>query len=282
MSKMRIGQVDYLTTLPVCHALEDSILPFAGELIKGSPTMLNKMFLAEQLDVACISSIEYARNVEKCMIIPNLSASADGPVHNIYLFSKVPVTELEGKKICLASEASTSVAVLKVLFDHYYHVDARFTTTESDIDKMMSKSDGALLIGDYAMRAHLKVKNEDLPYHITDLGEVWKQFTGEKMVYGLWVVKRDFAKEHPEEVQGFFDMLVQAKQYSSENMTALLKKGRRRTGLPMEELEEFFNAMNCELEEDHRKALLTFYDYCYKSGLIDERVRLAVWGEEDI
>lgn len=282
MSRMRIGQVDYLTTLPVCHALEDSILPFAGELIKGSPTMLNKMFLAEQLEVACISSIEYARNIDKCMIIPNLSASSDGPVHNIYLFSKVPVTELEGKKVYLTTEAATSVAVLKVLFDHYYHVDAKLNTMEPDINKMMSNGDGALLIGDYAMRAHLKVKNENLPYHITDLGEVWKQFTGEKMVYGLWVIRRNFAREHQEEVQGLFDTLVQAKQYSTDNMTALLKKGRRRTGLPMEVLEEFFYSMNSEFEEDHRKALLTFYDYCYKSGLIDERVRLAVWGEEDI
>ncbi|RYD02060.1 hypothetical protein N752_26785 [Desulforamulus aquiferis] len=99
--KSSVRQVDYLNCLPVFHALEDGILPFEGELIKGTPTMLNKMLLEGELDVTALSSIEYARHVDKCFILPNLSVSADGPVHSIFLFSHVPVTELEGKKYVL-------------------------------------------------------------------------------------------------------------------------------------------------------------------------------------
>ena len=40
---------------------------------------------------------------------------------------------------------------------------------------MMAEGDGALLIGDDAMRAHLRVKQEKLAYHETDLGKAWKQ-----------------------------------------------------------------------------------------------------------
>jgi len=282
VARIRLGQVDYLNTLPVFHALEDGMLPFNGELVKGPPTMLNQMLLEGQLDVASISSVEYARNIDKCMILPNLSVSADGPVRSILLFSYVPVTELDRKKVCLTSSSATSVALLKVLFDHYYHVEANFVTMPPDLEKMMAEGDAALLIGDDAMRAHLWVLQDRLPYHVTDLGEVWKQFTGERMVYALWVVRKDFAKDHPEDVDALCSLLSDAKRIAGDNMPALLKKSRRRTGLPMDYLEEYFKTINNEFEQDHRRALLTYYDYCYKSGLIEERVRLSVWGEEDV
>ena len=51
---------------------------------------------------------------------------------------------------------------------------------------MMLKADGALLIGDEVILAHQRVKEKHLPYQVTDLGDAWKQFTGEKwsMPYG--------------------------------------------------------------------------------------------------
>ncbi|ABO50709.1 protein of unknown function DUF178 [Desulforamulus reducens MI-1] len=282
MGKIRFGQVDYLNTLPVFHALEDGLLPFDGELIKGPPTMLNKMFMEDQLEVASISSVEYARNIDKCIILPNLSVSADGPVQSILLFSRAPIVELEGRKICLTSSSATSVALLKVLFQHYYHLEVEYVTQKPDLDSMMAEGDGALLIGDDAMRAHLRVKQEKLAYHVTDLGEAWKQFTGERMVYALWVIRKEFAKENPEVVNNLCHQLVEAKKLADQSLSAVLEKGRRRSGLPMEILEEYFNTINNAFAEDHRRALLTFYDYCYKSGLIEERVRLAIWGEENV
>ncbi|AEF94438.1 protein of unknown function DUF178 [Desulfotomaculum nigrificans CO-1-SRB] len=282
MTKIRFGQVDYLNTLPVYHALEEGILPFDGELVKGPPTMLNKMLLEGKLHISSMSSIEYARNVDQCMILPNLSVSADGPVQSILLFSRLPVTELDGKTICLTSSSATSVGLLKVLFDHYYHVEARYVTMAPDLDRMMTTGDAALLIGDDAMKEHLKVKRENLPYQVTDLGEVWKQFTGESMVYALWVIRRDFAKAHPEAVNALCQTCLAAKSYAADHLEGLLEKSRRRTGLPIDVLVDYFKTINNEFTEEHRKALLTYYDYCYKSGLIEERVRLAVWGEESV
>lgn len=282
MVRIRLGQVDYLNTLPVFHGLEDGILPFDGELIKGSPTAINQLFLEGRLDVASISSIEYARNIDKCMILPQLSVSAEGPVKNILLFSAVPVTELDRKRVLLSPEAETAVGLLRVLFDHYYHVDAKLAYLHASLSKMLESADAALLVGDEAIRTHLQVVQGQQPYHVIDLGEVWKQFTGEKLVSGLWVVQKDFAREYPEQVQVLCELLLQSRQHAQENMSVLLKKGRRRTGLPTEVLEDIFNTVNNELTEHHRRALLTYFDYCYKSGLIEERVRLAIWGEEGV
>lgn len=279
MSRLRLGQVDYINCLPVYHALEEGLLPLEAELVKGPPTRLNRLFLGGELETTPISSIEYARNNDCCFILPDLSISADGRVASILFFSKMPVTELEGKKVCLTESSATSVALLKVLFDHYYHVEVQFETTPPDLDRMMDAADGALLIGDDAMRAHQRVKELGLPYHITDLGDAWKQFTGEKMVYAVWVVRKIYAEINPEEVNLLSRALLESKKMGLSQVPALVAKAQKRSGLPLPVIEDYFEIIRHEFGEDYRRALLTFYDYAYKSGLIDERVKLRVWGE---
>ncbi|OPY55946.1 MAG: Chorismate dehydratase [Pelotomaculum sp. PtaU1.Bin035] len=279
MSGIRLGQVDYINCLPVYHALEEGLLPLEAELIKGRPANLNHLFLSGHLDATPLSSIEYARNVDKCIILPGLSISADGRAESILLFSKVPVTELEGKKVCLTGSSATGAALLKVLFDHYYHVDVEFETTVADLKSMMNRADGALLIGDKAMQAHQFVKEGNMPCHVTDLGEAWKQFTGVKMVYAVWVVRKAYANANVEKVDILSDTLLKAKEIGCGQVPAMVAKARQRTGLPLPVIKDFFNTICHEFTGEYRKALLTFYDYAYKSGLIDERVKLRVWGE---
>ncbi|MCL6634277.1 MAG: menaquinone biosynthesis protein [Peptococcaceae bacterium] len=281
MSRMRLGQVDYINCLPVYHALEEGLIPLEVELVKGPPTRLNSLFLSGELETTPLSSIEYARHTGCCYILPGLSISADGRVASILFFSKIPVTELDGKKVCLSESSATSVALLKVLFDHYYQVEVEFETAPPDLDTMMEKADGALLIGDDAMLAHQRVIEAGLPYHVTDLGEAWKQFTGEKMVYAVWVVRKDCADSCPEKVDLLVNTLLEAKKIGLGQPAALIAKAQKRTGLPLPVLEDYFETIRHDFDEDYRRALLTFYDYAYKSGLIDERVKLRIWGELD-
>jgi chorismate dehydratase len=281
VSALRLGQVDYINCLPVYHALEEGIVPLEAELVKGPPTTLNQMFLAGYLDVTPISSIEYARNADSCLILPNLSISACGRVESILLFSKIPVTELEGKKVYLTESSATSVALLKVLFDHYYHVEVHFSSCPPDLDTMMDMADGALLIGDDAMLAHQKVKDQGQPYQVTDLGEAWQKFTGEKMVYAVWVVRRNLAEAAPEKIKALSEALMLSKEASLSDMAALVTRAHNKSGLSLPVIENYFyNTMRYEFDDSYRRALLLFYDYAYKSGLINERVKLCVWGED--
>lgn len=279
MSRLRLGQVDYINCLPVYHALEEGLIPLKVELIKGPPTRLNRLFLEGKLEVTPISSIEFARNAGSCHILPELSISADGRVESIMFFSKVPVTELEGRKVSLTESSATSVALLKILFDHYYDVAVEFETSKPDLQVMMEKADGALLIGDDAMLANHIVKQNGLPYHVTDLGQAWKQFTGEKMVYAVWVVRREYAQSNPKEVDILSKSLLKSKQIGLSQVAAMIAKAHKRSGLPLPIIEDYFETIRHEFDESYRRALLTFYDYAYKSGLIDERVKLSVWGE---
>ncbi|MHB1042903.1 MAG: menaquinone biosynthetic enzyme MqnA/MqnD family protein [Eubacteriales bacterium] len=280
MTALRLGQVDYFDCLPVYHAFEEGLVPLHVELIKGSPAALNQMFLAGQLDATPISSIEYARNTIRCLILPGLSISASGRVGSILFFSRLPVTELEGRKVCLTDAGATSVAFLKVLFDHYYHVDVSFEICPPDLASMMKTGDGALLTGDYAIIARQKVKDEGLPYHVTDLGEAWRQFTGEKMVYAMWVVRHELAKKNPEKVAGLSQALIKSREIGLSALPALVAKTQKESGLPLSVLKDYFAGIHYDFDDSYRRALLLFYNYAYKSGLIEERVKLRVWGED--
>jgi len=279
VSRLRIGQVDYLNCLPIYHALEEGLLSLDAELVKGTPTSLNKLFLQGELDVTPISSIEYARNMDLCQILPGLSISAEGRVSNTLFFSKLPVTELEGRKVCLTETSATSVVLLKVLFDHYYHVEVQYETTSPDLDSMMARSDGVLLTGDDAMLAYQRVKEEHLPYHVTDLGETWKEFTGESMVYALWVVQRAGSNERSDKIAQVSSILLESKSLGLSLKSAVIAKAREKTGLPLPFIEDYFETISFDFDDNYRRALLVYYDYAYKSGLIDERVKLHVWGE---
>jgi len=282
MIGLRLGQVEYLNCLPVYHALEEGLLPLRAELIKGPPTRLNRMFLEGGLDITPISSIEYARHSDQCLILPGLSIAADGRVASILLFSRLPVTELEGKKIMVTTSSATSVVLLRVLLEHYFHVEVEFCPCTPDLDAMMSAGDGALLIGDDAMLAHQQVTARALPLVVTDLGEAWKDFTGEKMVYALWVIRREFAREHPEETSVIAELFLRSREIGMSDLPTLIDKAYRRTGLPRPVLEDYFTIIRHDFDESYRRALLTYYDYAYKSGLIEERVTLHVWGEEPV
>lgn len=279
MFNTRLGQFKYLNCLPVYHALEEGLLPHKINLIKGPPTYLNQLFLDNKIDVTPISSIEHAKNNERCIILPNLSICADGRVASVLLFSKVPVTELEGKIVYLTSSSATSVVLLKILFEHYFHVEASLKIAAPNLEFMLEKGDAALLIGDDAIIAHQVIKDKNMDIIVTDLGEAWKNFTGEKMIYAVWIIQNAFAEENPEAVNKILDILHKSLNIGKSITPILIKKAHELTNLPENVLKDYFNIIQYDLGESEKRALLTFYDYAYKSGLIEERIRLTIWGE---
>ncbi|ACA59602.1 protein of unknown function DUF178 [Candidatus Desulforudis audaxviator MP104C] len=271
--------MDYLNCLPIYYAFERGLVDVPAELVKGPPTRLNGLLLRGELEITPLSSIEYARHPDRCLIVPGLSISSDGPVGSIFLMSKVPLTELDGKKVCLPDTSASAAALLKILFHHYYHVDVQFETTASDLEQMLARADAALLIGDEALAAYLHVRNTGAPLVVVDLGEAWKKFTGERMVFAVWVVRRDYALERPQETDGLVAALQRAREIGIREREAVLDLAVHRTGLPRDFVADYLKLVRYDFDAEYQRGLLTFYDYAYKTGLTEERVRLAIWGE---
>ena len=85
---IRLGRIGYVNMAPVFYRLEADV-----EEVVGVPTALNRQLVAGELDVAPISSIEYARNADRLRLLPRLCVSSEGAVESIQLISKTPLEQ---------------------------------------------------------------------------------------------------------------------------------------------------------------------------------------------
>ena len=105
---IRSGRISYVNMAPVFHRLVAEV-----EEVTGVPTELNAMLLDGQLDIAPISSIEYARHASSLRILPRMCVSSEGAVESIQLVSKLPFTQI--RSVAVTPESATSVVLTKVL-----------------------------------------------------------------------------------------------------------------------------------------------------------------------
>ena len=109
---------------------------------------------------------------------------ARGPVQSVLLFSRRPAAALAGSLISVTPETSTSVRLLKLLFD----VRRGFTGVRYVRGLEPTQADALLVIGDNAMR--MRHKRPEGFTHTLDLGADWLEWTGHSFVYAVWAVRR--------------------------------------------------------------------------------------------
>src|SRR2546421_4451562 len=147
---------------PVFYRLEADV-----EEIQGVPTDLNRRVLSGELDLAPISSIEYARNADRLRLLPRLCVSSEGAVDSIQLVSRKPLEQV--RTIAVTPESATSVVLTKVLIPEAEHVP------------LGVEADAKLLIGDAALQSAFE---DPTPHY--DLGRLWLERTGLPMVFAVW------------------------------------------------------------------------------------------------
>ena len=150
---LRFGYIDYLNCLPVHFGLEQGHGPQGMVIRRGVPTQVNAWFAGGEIDVTAASSIVYAQDPVKGIIIPGACVASDGPVGSIILFGKVPPWKLAGRRVAVSSSSATSVALLRILLKHHYRVQAELVTRPPSLADMLAQADACLLIGDDALTA---------------------------------------------------------------------------------------------------------------------------------
>src|SRR5262249_48120719 len=135
---LKLGRIGYANMAPVFYRLTADV-----EEIVGVPTDLNRRLLAGEIDVAPISSIEYARNADSLRLLPRLCVSSEGAVESIQLISKSPLDAV--RTVAVTPESATSVVLTKVLFPDATHAPLEAYAT--------GDADAKLLIGDAALKS---------------------------------------------------------------------------------------------------------------------------------
>ncbi|MBO8158434.1 menaquinone biosynthesis protein [Thermosyntropha sp.] len=263
----RVGHIQFINCFPLFYGLIEKKFLLEIDLIKGTPTDLNQMLRENKLDLAPISSIAYAYDYKDYVLMPDISISCNGEVKSIYLFSKRPIEELDGKKIALSSISATSVNLLKIIMHFFYNIKPDYFISAPEIGAMLMEAEAALLIGDDALRAKYKLSDR---LYVYDLGQIWKEQTDLPMVFAVWAVRQEFAEKNLKMVKIIKDTFTDSIKLSLEHIYDVAAKAAQWEDFTPEYLVDYFQKLKFDFDKHKQEGLMEYYHYASKLGIISE------------
>jgi chorismate dehydratase len=251
-----VGHIQFLNCLPLYWGLIRSGALLDVDLTKDTPDRLNEALVRGDLDIGPISVVEYLKHASDLVVLPGLAVGSDGPVLSVNIVSKGPLQDLEGKTVALGSTSRTSVLLAKLLLEERQGVQPTYVTMPPDLTTMLLEADGAVLIGDVALRAAHDAATRGL--NVTDLGQAWKEWTGLPMVFAVWAARREFAEKHPGTVKSVHAAFVRSLELSLRNVTEVAQVAARWESLTAGELEKYFTTLDFRLGEKQLEGLRKF------------------------
>jgi chorismate dehydratase len=243
---LRLGRVSFINTFPVEWALSRHLEPGEVEEVAAVPTELNRLLSGGELDVANVSSIEYARNPERYVLLPSLCVGSDGAVESVQLVTQLPLPAVQ--TIAATRDSATSVVLASVLVPHAEILD-------QDAD-----ADAKLLIGDAALSSAF---SDPTPHH--DLGALWRERTGLPMVFAVWAAQRDC---DPDALGRIDRALRGAVAEAAEHADLVAQAAAELHGFPAGYLARYFEKLRYGFGERERAGLARFYELAAERGAI--------------
>ena len=267
---LRIGKLPYLNNLPMYHHFlkrhPDSANKYT--IIEGPPRYLNQGIREGEIDVSVVSSIEYARNAENYLILPNLSISSKGQVRSVLLFSRVPIKKLHQRVLLISSDSETSVALIKIVLSHYgvepVYMKGKIPESEEESFGFNNELAAMLVIGDLALQ--LRGQNH-YPY-VYDLGEEWQTITGLPFVFALWIVRQEVFARTPAFVFQICHALQESCNYSLSHLEELIAFTRKPFSLSPSVCFHYLQNLRFELSPFYQKGLKMYFHFLFKMGEI--------------
>ena len=261
----RIGMVNYLNTAPIHEKWKSTVQSENWKLVEDPPASLNKKLADGEIDMGFVSSYEYGRHPEKYKILSGLSISANGPVGSVFLFSHVPMNQLDQAPVLFSAQSETSVSLVKIILEEFQDVLPLYST--GDLQTTNSENFKAVLaIGDDALR--LAEKSTYLYEY--DLADIWKHQIGLPFVFALCAVREEFCAEQPEMLTEIHRELIRCRDEGKRDLEEICEMSAPRIPMSKKKCHQYLSAIEYDLGGQKRKALETFFDFLIKRGDIDK------------
>lgn len=277
---MRIGRIPYVNCYPVYGAIDRGIVPVTGALVDGVPSALNRRMAEGTLDLSVVSAVEYARDAERYLLLPELAISCDGPVRSVLLFSRIPAERLGGRRVVVSRSSMTSVALLELLFEHVWRCRPELVPGDAelrDVERLErwvaddgTPCDARLVIGDAALylaqRATAPTTQSQSP-HVYDLGGEWKRWTGLPFVFAVWVAQR---RAPVGEALAVHAALLESRAWGLAHLPALAEQAAAATGVSTTVCLEYLSGLDYGLSYPHLAGLTDFYRRLVHAGRVPD------------
>jgi chorismate dehydratase len=242
---IRLGRVDYINTFPIAWSLARHLPAGLAEEVVGVPTRLNALLHEGAVDVANVSSVEYARHAEDYVLLPSLCVGSDGAVESVQLVSDRHLDDV--RTIAATSQSASSVVLARVLLPHA-------TILPQDAD-----ADARLMIGDEALRSAF---DDPTPHH--DLGALWRERTGLPMVFAVWA-----ARVGTERLDDLDAALSAAVADSAAHAAQVARDAAERFGYPAGFLARYFEKLRYRFGDRERAGLARFFELATAAGILE-------------
>jgi chorismate dehydratase len=218
----------------------------AVEQVTGVPTQLNRMLIEGEIDVAPISSIEYARNSDRLRLLPSLCVSSEGAVDSIQLITRKPLEHV--RSVAVTPESATSVVLTKVLLG------------DVELVPLGDPADARMLIGDAALRSAFE---DPTPHH--DLGRLWTERTGLPMVFAVWACRDGVGAGLAELERAHLRSLALARAEPE----LLARRAAAEYGWPAGFLARYFEKLRYHFGPRERQGLVRFFELAHLAGELE-------------
>jgi chorismate dehydratase len=252
--KPKVGRLIYLNSLPVYYGIETGAIQFDAELIHGIPAELNQWLAEGKLDLSPISSIEYAQHQEEYLLIPHLCLNSVELVKSVMLISKLPVEQLNKKRIALSSASATSQVLLKIILAHDFHLQPEYQVMNPNLVQMLKVFDAALLIGDDTLSTPVP---ENLYQY--DLGKLWQEFCGYPVVFVVWAVRKEYAEKNKKQLYELSTALKESLSFGLTHLDKVAEAAKQTLPNSVTDMQDYYTRLGYDLNEQMVNALLFYY-----------------------
>ncbi len=177
-----------------------------------------------------------------------------GKANSVLLFSKYDWRELEGKRIAITSETSTSVELLRVLLEKRFGLaDYSFHRTDPT-DQSYEKFDGVLLIGDKALDA---AYGGGIPGYekVFDLAEEWCAWKEMPFVFAVWAIRKNTPEMARNEI---IHSLERSLENAKDHFGELGREHGARLGMSEAEVADYLSQFRYRFTLEEHAAMAEF------------------------
>jgi chorismate dehydratase len=263
MPTPRISASSYSNTAPLIWSFLYGSRRGKFELIlDNAPARSAELLAQKRVDTALVPVIEYQR-IDDVLLVADVCVGAKERVKSVCLVTKGE--DLKNvKTVALDVSSRTSVALTKIIFRELSGLEPVYKISKPDLQKMLSGSDCALLIGDPALTI------DESKYRKFDLAEIWKSFTGFGFVFAMWMAQAERV-----ETAGKIDF-ADARDEGLRHLEEIIANYETDISLSRDDFRKYLTEnISFSIDENMQKGLSLFFELAHKHCLIKKYKPLA-------
>ena len=252
-----LGKVSFVNCDPLYYDLQDP-----WEILPAPPSWLTGHILRKDCLIAPIPTADFAKNIDKLQLLPDICIASKGEVGSVLLFGNTDPSMM--RDIALPTDSSTSRKLCMWLLKQM-DLNPRAVDMGPDLGQMLDRCDGALLIGDRALDE--AARHPELIR--MDLGAAWREITGYPMVFAVFAARRDAPQAQLQSAHNMLKEKLLAFENSNEIRQNVIDATAKRSGFTPERISTYFGEVINRLDEDGVKGLNYFLEQVCQININD-------------